>query len=251
MGTIQKIKVNTEKTLFVLPNDMRVIFHRVKNSHLVHCGLMVGAGSRDEDPESNGVAHFIEHTLFKATNKRSAFQILNRLEAIGGDINAYTTRERTCFYTTSLKTYLDRSLELLLDLVFNPRFNEKDIEKEKSVIKEEIDMYEDSPEESIFDDFHEAVFQNHPLGYNILGTKESIAKFTRQTLLDFWKDQYTGDNIVLSIVGTQTPERIETLLNKYFSGLKFSGRNKKICHQQSIIPLIFQRKGIFNKLMPL
>ncbi len=224
---IQNKKVGESDYLFELDNGLRVIFSQTKKSAIVQCGIMVGAGSRCETAETNGAAHFIEHGLFKGTTKRKSYHILNRIESVGGELNAFTTRERTCFYTVSLKKYLDRSIDLLTDLVFNPTFPNAEIEKEKSVITEEIEMYEDSPEESIFDEFNQSSFPGSSLGHNILGSKNSIQGFNRDLLVKFWKQHYTTNNIVISIVGSMGPNRIAQIIEKHFVGLPSTSNVKK------------------------
>ena len=150
-----------------LKNGIRLI-HSPSDSQIAYCGLIVNAGSRDEKENQHGLAHYLEHAIFKGTKKRRSFHILNRLENVGGDINAFTTKEETCIYTAFLKEHYSRSFELLSDIVFNSTFPEKEIEKEKEVIIDEINSYKDSPSELIFDDFEDLIFKNQPLGRNIL-----------------------------------------------------------------------------------
>ncbi|MEA3494416.1 MAG: pitrilysin family protein [Bacteroidota bacterium] len=213
--------------IFKLDNGLRIILTQKSRAEIVHCSMMIGAGSSDENIRNNGIAHFIEHMVFKRTKTRKSFQILNRLETIGGEINAYTTREKTCFYTSTEKKYFERSMELLTDIVFKSVFLEKDIEKEKKVVLEEIEMYEDSPDESIFDEFHEKIFKGSPLSYNILGKKSTINKFSRKDILDFMKKNYTTDNIVISIVGSISPKKLENVINKYLKDIPASKKERK------------------------
>ena len=227
MNGIDYIQVGEADYLFELKNGLKVIFTQTKKSAIVHCGIMVGVGSRSENEHTNGAAHFIEHCLFKGTAQRKSYQILNRLESVGGELNAFTSRERTCYYTISLKKYLDRSIQLLTDLVFNPVFPKAEIEKEKLVIAEEIEMYEDSPEESIFDEFNHHSFPGSSLGYNILGSKKNIQKFSRDLLMGFWKQFYTTDNVVISIVGSVSPNRISTLIQKYLMEIPATTKENK------------------------
>jgi predicted Zn-dependent peptidase len=180
---------------------------------------MIDAGSRDENPQNNGVAHFIEHTVFKGTLKRRSHHILRRIENVGGELNAFTTREKTCYYASCLKRYTGRAVDLLTDITFNSQFPETELQKEKKVILEEIDMYDDSPEESIYDDFYCHLFGQHPLGYNILGTKESVTNLNRTNILDFIEKNYSQGNIVFSIVGGITPSQAEKLAVKYLENL--------------------------------
>ncbi|MFC2113876.1 M16 family metallopeptidase [Bacteroidota bacterium] len=220
-------KVAENYYLYELNNGIRAVFTQTRKSHIVYCGFMVGVGSRDENEYTNGAAHFIEHGVFKGTEKRKSYQILNRIESVGGELNAFTTRERTVYYTTTLKPYFNRSIELLADIVFRPNFPQIEIEKEKSVIREEIEMYDDSPEESIFDEFNQFTFPGNSLGHNILGTQESVQKFTRKQIIDFWEQNYCTDNVVISIVGSLSPERVGKSLEKYLGDLPSSNRSRK------------------------
>jgi predicted Zn-dependent peptidase len=197
---------------------------------------MIDVGSRDENTKNNGVAHFIEHTVFKGTDKRKAHHILRRIENVGGELNAYTTREKTSYYASCLKKYAARAVDLLTDISFHSVFPEKELQKEKKVILEEIDMYEDSAEESIYDDFYALLFKNHSLGYNILGTKDTVSNLTRESIQDFIKTHYVADHIVLSIVGDLTPSQAERLGNKFVSQipLKKSGTPPRIAPPESV-----------------
>ena len=206
-------------SVFSLSNGIRVVHQRNRQTQIAHVGLFIGAGTRDETPHNNGIAHFIEHAVFKGTRKRKPFHILNRMEAVGGELNAYTTRELTGFYTAGFKRYTERAIELLADLVFNPLFVEKELENERRVILEELEMYEDSPEESIFDDFFAHMFPGHPLGYNILGTRKSLTACRREDLLHFVREQYAPNRIILSVVGNVRAERICQLAEKYLGPL--------------------------------
>ena len=157
---------------FTLPSGIRVI-HQFVKSDVSHCGLMIQAGSRDENENEQGLAHFIEHTLFKGTQKRKAFYIVSRLDEVGGELNAYTGKEETFIYGSFLNQYYDRAIELIFDISFQSKFPAKELLKEKEVIMDEILTYLDSPSEAIFDDFEDQLFQGHPLGRNILGTNSS------------------------------------------------------------------------------
>jgi len=176
---------------------------------------MINAGSRDENTENNGVAHFIEHTVFKGTSKRKSHHILRRIENVGGELNAYTTREKTCYYASCLKQYAARAVDLLADITFNSIFPEKELEKEKKVILEEIDMYDDSPEESVYDDFYTYIFKDHSLGFNILGTKTTVPALTGTSISEFIQAHYTADKLVLSIVGDLSKSQVESLGRRF------------------------------------
>jgi len=198
-----------------LSNGLRLI-HEENASPISHFGVLVNAGTRDEEPNQAGVAHFVEHTIFKGTEKRNAFRILSRMEDVGGSLNACTYKEETDFYTSFPSAEYPRAVELLADVVFNATFPEKELEKEKTVILEEISYYKDSPSEQIFDDFEELVFDGHPLGYNILGAKSSVKKMKRDNLLEFISRHYTLENIVLSSVGNISTGRLVRLCERYF-----------------------------------
>jgi predicted Zn-dependent peptidase len=161
---------------------------------------MLDIGSRDEQPHQQGLAHFWEHMAFKGTQKRKSYHIINRLETVGGELNAYTTKEKVCFHASLLASHSDKAIELLSDITFHSVFPEKQIEKERGVILEEMAMYHDSPEDAIQDDFDELVFQNHQLGKNILGTAESVRSFGRNDLQTFIADNLDTERIVVSLV---------------------------------------------------
>ncbi len=161
-----------------LANGLRIIHHPSPTS-VVYCGYAIDAGTRDEQPHEAGLAHFVEHMLFKGTTKRRAWHILNRMENVGGDLNAYTNKEETVIYSAFLKKDFTRALELLTDIVFHSTFPQHEMDKERGVILEEIDCYRDNPAELIFDDFEEILFSGHALGHNILGTPRHVGRFTR------------------------------------------------------------------------
>ncbi|MGB0430799.1 MAG: M16 family metallopeptidase [Bacteroidia bacterium] len=208
---------NNRFNIITLDNGMRVVHQQIKSTQLVHCGLFIKTGSRDEDINTSGSAHFIEHALFKGTKKRRASQLFNRIESVGGELNAYTTREITSYYASSLKRYVDRSFDLLSDMCFNSLLDPKELDKERKVIFEEIEMYEDSPDESIYDDFFMHLFKNQPLGYNILGTKQSLAKIGQTELRSFISHQYQPKNMVFSVAGNVSAKRVESLAHKYLN----------------------------------
>ena len=150
-----------------LPNGIRIVHQEIPHTRLVHCGFILNIGSRDEDQEQEGLAHFWEHMAFKGTQKRKTFHILNRLESLGGDLNAYTTKEKVCFYASVLKDHYAKAAELLYDITFHSTFPEKQIERERQVILEEMAMYRDSPDDAIQDELDALVFDQHALGRNI------------------------------------------------------------------------------------
>src|SRR6201986_749411 len=165
----------TDYELYTLSNGIRIMF-KYSPSTITHCCFVMNAGSRDELPRQTGLAHFIEHLLFKETERRSTNQILNRLELVGADLNAYTTKEYTCIHASLLNQHLDRTMDLFEDILFHSTFPEDEMEKERGVILDEIASYLDQPEEAIQDDFEALLFKNHPIGENILGTPETVAR---------------------------------------------------------------------------
>ena len=196
---------------FTLPSGIRVI-HKPTKSGVSHCGLVVMAGSRDEEENEQGLAHFIEHSLFKGTKKRKAFHILSRLDEVGGELNAYTSKEETFIYGSFLNTYFKRAIELIFDITFQSTYPAKEIEKEKDVILDEILTYLDSPAEAIFDDFEDLLFEGHPIGRNILGTKKSIETFDRSMILNFIERLYQPENMVFCSVGNISEKKLKSYL---------------------------------------
>jgi predicted Zn-dependent peptidase len=183
-----------------LQNGIRVL-HKPSPSNISHACIIINAGSRDEDQAKDGLAHFIEHLLFKQTEKRNTNQILNRLELVGADLNAYTTKEYTCVHASFLKPHLERSLDLFEDILFHSVFPEEEMNKEKEVILDEISSYQDQPDEAINDDFEDLLFEGHPLGRNILGTPESVKGFMKKDIELFMKSNYRTDEIIIGIFG--------------------------------------------------
>jgi len=227
--------VDTEFLTYTLQNGIRLI-HKSVDSPVAHLGIIINTGSRDEEPAEHGLAHFIEHSIFKGTHKRKAFHILSRIEDVGGELNAYTTKEDTTIYSTFLNEYYERTAELLSDILFNSSYPEKELKREKEVILEEINSYKDSPSESIFDDFEELVFDGHPIARNILGTKENIEMLTRNSILRFVQNNYNTDQIVISSVGRISFPSIIKLIENYFGSAKKNNRIKNRNQFTNYIP---------------
>jgi len=211
---------------FVLKNGIRLI-HQEVNSPVSHFGVLINAGSRDEEEDEQGIAHFIEHVIFKGTQTRKAFHILNRIEDVGGELNAYTTKEETSVYATFLSEYYQRSMELISDILFSSTFPAKELEREKEVVIEEINSYKDSPSELIFDEFEEILFDGHPIARNILGTPEQIKTFTKENILKFIDENYHTDQMVLSSVGNLPMSKFIKLAEKYFGHIPEKKRTKE------------------------
>lgn len=195
------------------------IIHQQVHGKAAWCGLIIGVGSRDEWPEEEGIAHFIEHVIFKGTEKRKAYHILSRIEDVGGELNAYTTKEDTCIYASFLPKDYERALELFSDIVFHSVFPEKEIEKEKEVVIDEINSYKDSPGELIFDDFEELIYRGYPIGRNILGSEEAVKKLKRADLLEFIRRNYQTGRMVISSVGDIPFARLVRLVEKFFGDI--------------------------------
>ncbi|MGV8138779.1 MAG: M16 family metallopeptidase [Mangrovibacterium sp.] len=196
-------------------NGIRIIQQQIE-SPAAHFGIILNTGSRDELPEEQGIAHFIEHVIFKGTKKRKAFHIISRIEDVGGELNAYTGKEETAVYATFLNEYYDRSMELISDIIINSTFPEKELEREKEVVIEEINSYKDSPQELIFDDFDELLFDGHPIARNILGTPALVKSFNKKSITQFIGNNYNTDEMVLSSVGNIPFDRFRALAEKYF-----------------------------------
>lgn len=200
----------------ILENGLRLIHHYVPNK-AAYCGLIINVGTRDEREEELGMAHFIEHVIFKGTEKRKAYHILSRLEDVGGELNAYTTKEDTCVYATFMAKDYERTLELFADIVFHSVFPEKEIEKEKDVVLDEINSYQDNPGELIFDDFEELIYKGYPIGRNILGDEASVGRISREMVLDFVRRNYFPNRMVISSVGDIAFDKLVRLVEKYFA----------------------------------
>ena len=213
-----------ELSTFTLPNGIRVI-HQFVQGAVSHCGIFINAGSRDEKDSEHGLAHFIEHVIFKGTKNRSLFQVLNRLEDIGADLNAYTSKEETCIYASFLNPYYNRTLELISDICLNSTFPKKELEKEKVVVIDEIKSYKDTPSDQIFDDFEDLIFAGHSLGRNILGTPGNVKRFSGKDILRFMENNYLPGEMVIASVGNIEFKKLVAIIEKYFSGISVSGKN--------------------------
>jgi predicted Zn-dependent peptidase len=205
--------------LFTLPNGIRIIHKQVTYTKIAHCGFILDIGSRDEKPHQQGIAHFWEHMAFKGTKKRRSFHILNRLESLGGELNAYTTKEKICFHASVLDRHFEKAIELLTDITFDSVFPERQIEKERSVILEEMAMYYDSPEDAIQDEFDNVLFGDHALGNNILGTTESVRSFHKDDFKQFILENLNTERIIFSSVSNLPFSKVVKLAEKYLSGI--------------------------------
>lgn len=226
-----------------LANGIRVIHEQNPFSNIAHLGVFINVGTRDEEKNEYGLAHFLEHVIFKGTKKRKSRHVLSRLDAVGGEINAYTTKEDTCLYASFTDNYLKRASELLADITFNSIFPKEELKKEKEVVIDEINSYKDAPSELIFDEFDNLVFGKHPLGRDILGSKKSVRGFKKTDVVNFVKNHYTPDRIVISTVGNFNIKTLKKILSKYFGEFEMKGKPLK-----RIKPNLGEvRKESFNK----
>ena len=202
--------------IHTLSNGIRVL-HLPDAMPISYVGVAIDAGTRDELPDESGMAHFVEHLLFKGTERRRSWHIINRLESIGGQLDAYTTKEETYIYATVPTEYTDRALELLADVVLNSTFPENEIEKERDVVLDEIQSYNDSPSELIYDEFEELLFPNDPIGRNILGTEQSLETFNSARMQAFVRRNYTPDRMVIFAMGNIKFNWLINRIEKYFN----------------------------------
>lgn len=202
----------------ILENGIRLIHQQVE-SPVAHCGVLINTGSRDELEDQHGMAHLIEHLIFKGTKKRKAHHILSRMEDVGGEVNAYTTKEETCIYTTFFNNYFPRAFELLSDILFQSIFPANEIKKEKEVIIDEINSYKDSPIDQIYDDFEEIVFSHNSIARNILGTQKTLHSYSRNDIIEFFTSNYPTSEVVVSSVGSISFHRIRKYFIQYFSDI--------------------------------
>ncbi len=211
---------------YTLPNGVRLV-HSRNRSEVAHFGLLAHTGTRDEAEEEHGLAHFMEHMFFKGTPKKSAYQIICRLEDVGGEVNAYTTKEETALYASFLKGDMRKAIELIQDIFLNSTFSPKERKKEAEVIFSEIQNYEDTPSELIFDHAEELLFPNHPIGRNILGTEESLKRFQNGLVENFRQDNYSTDEIVLCSVGNISFKKMTAFADRFFGDIPSKSRTRQ------------------------
>ncbi len=208
---------------YTLPNGIRGIHRQVRGS-VAHCALVIGAGSRDEHPDEHGLAHLTEHAFFKGTERRRAWQVNCRLENLGGELNAFTTKEDTTVHATILRGDFAKAAELIADIAFRSTFPEREIEREKEVIADEINTYKDSPADMIYDTFEEMLFEGSELGHNILGRKAALMRYDGDAIRAFTARTHTTDRMVFSSIGNFSPGRAEAVALRYFGGHDASAR---------------------------
>ena len=200
-----------------LKNGIKVIMEKIPYIKSVSVGVFINVGTKDESENNNGISHFIEHMIFKGTEKRDAKDIAKEIDNLGGQMNAFTSSEYTCYYVRVLDKHLTTAVDILSDMLNNPKFSEEDIANEKRVILEEINMYLDSPEDVVFDMIHEIMFKGTPLSFPVLGTKETVKNLDRKTLIDYYNKYYRPDNMVITVIGNYNEKEIIDILNNYFS----------------------------------
>lgn len=208
-------------------NGVRIVLEKIPAVRSVTIGIWVLTGSRNETIENNGISHFLEHMFFKGTETRSAQDIAEAFDSIGGQINAFTSKEYTCFYAKVLDTHKDYALEILADMFFNSTFDEAEMEREKKVVLEEIKMYEDTPDDIVHDLLAEASYGEHPLGYPILGTEEHLRSFTPAKMRDYVKQQYSPNNVVVSVAGNVDNSFIQKV-DAYFGEYQSVAANREL-----------------------
>ncbi|MBR3518820.1 MAG: insulinase family protein [Paludibacteraceae bacterium] len=225
-----------------LPNGVRLV-HLRDRSPVAYCGFVVNVGTRDELPEESGMAHFVEHLLFKGTRKRKAWHILNRVESVGGELNAYTTKEETFVYATVLTTHFERAMELCADVVFHSTFPQKEMDKEVDVIIDEIQSYKDSPSELIYDDFENMIFSGSPMGRYILGDKKALKHYVSEDVRRFVDRTYSADRILFFSIGNIDFKRIERWAEKYFMEVPALASNTS----RGALPLYVPQQKLIRK----
>lgn len=219
-----------------LSNGLRIVTERIESVKSISVGIWVKTGSRNETPEQAGVTHFLEHMLFKGTEKRSAFEIAQSMESVGGYLNAFTSSEYTCYFARCVDEQIDRALDVLSDMVLHPTFPEEEIEKEKKVVIEEMKMYRDSPDDFLFEEFSTKMFEDHALGRPVLGFEETVSAFSRDDLYTYMKERYQPDNLLISVAGNVDHNKVVELVSGYFSNLEAGLTESEIQPLNEFIP---------------
>ncbi|ALC90969.1 zinc protease [Bacillus sp. FJAT-18017] len=218
---------------YTCQNGVRVVLENIPTVRSVAIGIWIGTGSRNETPENNGISHFLEHMFFKGTKTRSAREIAESFDSIGGQVNAFTSKEYTCYYAKVLDTHADFALEILSDMFFNSVFDEEELKKEKNVVFEEIKMYDDTPDDIVHDLLSKAVYESHPLGYPILGTESTLETFNGTKLKEYIHTHYTPENVVISIAGNIAETfigKVEKQFGSYEGGKAEPREDKPVFH---------------------
>ncbi len=215
--------------VLTLSNGIRVIYKQVLVTKIAHCGIAIDVGSRDESADQFGIAHFWEHMAFKGTVTRKSHHILNSIDSVGGELNAYTTKEKVYFYTSILDRFVEKAFDILSDITFRSIFPEKQIDRERQIILEEMAMYNDVPEDAIQDDLDDQIYKAHPLGHNILGTRKTIKSFSKSNFDHFINNKIDSSRIVVSIVANLPLKKVKRMADKYFGSVpEFTNNKRKI-----------------------
>ncbi len=216
---------------YTYQNGVRIVLENIPTVRSVAIGVWIGTGSRNETEQNNGISHFLEHMFFKGTKTRTAREIAESFDSIGGQVNAFTSKEYTCYYAKVLDTHAEIALEVLADMFFNSTFVEEELDKEKKVVLEEIKMYEDTPDDIVHDLLSKAIYKDHSLGFPILGTEETLITFTGDSLRTYMSDFYTPENVVISVAGNIGEDFIGKV-EKYFG--QFDGKQKETSSQKPV-----------------
>lgn len=214
-----------EKT--TLDNGLKVVTEKVDSVKSVSVGIWVKTGSRNESEKQAGITHFLEHMLFKGTESRSSYDIAMSMESVGGYLNAFTSSEYTCYYSRCLNTQLGKALDVLSDMVLNPSFPEDEVEKEKKVVIEEMKMYRDSPDDFLFEEFSNKLFEGHPLGRPIIGFEETVSAFSREDLYEYMEERYQPWNLLVAVAGSTDHNKVVNLVSDYFGDLSSKGEDQE------------------------
>jgi predicted Zn-dependent peptidase len=222
---------------YTCQNGVRIILEQIPTVRSVAIGIWVGTGSRNETPKNNGISHFLEHMFFKGTTSRNAREIAEAFDSIGGQVNAFTSKEYTCYYAKVLDNHASYALSVLADMFFHSTFDEEELEKEKNVVLEEIKMYEDTPDDIVHDLLSQAVYKKHPLGYPILGTEETLMTFTGDTLREYMHYHYTPDRVVISVAGNVDEtfiKEVEKWFGSYEGGKRSEEEEQPVFHSNHL-----------------
>lgn len=204
-----------------LNNGLRIVTEHIESVKSISVGIWVKTGSRNETEEQGGVTHFLEHMLFKGTDKRTAYEIAQSMESVGGYLNAFTSSEYTCYYARCVEDQLGRALDVLSDMVLHPSFPEEEVEKEKKVVIEEMKMYRDSPDDYLFEEFSSKMFEGHALGRPILGTEDTVSAFSREDLYNYMADRYKPSNLLVAVAGHVDHDKVVEVVKNYFDQLEY------------------------------
>lgn len=227
----------------VLDNGVRILSEEIPHVRSISTGIWVNVGSRDEQDSDSGISHFMEHMMFKGTEKRTPKEIAEELDAVGGHLNAFTTKEYTCYHTRVLDDHFKLAVDLLSDMIFNSKFDQQDIEREKNVILEEIKMYEDAPDELVHDIFSNTIWKGHPLGRSIIGTEETVKSIGRADLIKYYQQHYIPANIVIAVAGNIKHQQVVDTLAPIFGSLKPAEQGRKTTPPQGVSSLACNNKG--------